>query len=152
VNRIIKLLVFIYFFFPLLLNGQTVKGTVFNNTQEPLIGANLYWAATTIGTVTNTDGTFEIPINNQTNNLLIVSYVGYETDTINVNFKKPTNLSITLKASNTLNQVTVSGQQDAVIISNIKAIKSEQITQTSLRQAACCDLAGCFGGLFIIKY
>jgi len=42
--------------------------------------------------------------------------------------------------------VTVSGQQDAVIISNIKAIKSEQITQTSLRQAACCDLAGCFGG------
>jgi len=33
-----------------------------------------------------------------------------------------------------------------VIISNIKAIKTEQITQTSLRQAACCDLAGCFGG------
>lgn len=42
--------------------------------------------------------------------------------------------------------MVVQGKQDAVIISNINPIKTEQITQTSLKQAACCDLAGCFGG------
>jgi len=145
-NQIIKLTVFIACLFPFTLGGQTLIGTVFNNDQEPLIGANLYWAETTIGTVTNTEGTFEIPTNNQSTNELIISYVGYETDTIKVDFNQSSNLSISLKATNILSQVTVSGQQDAVIISNIKAIKSEQITQTSLRQAACCDLAGCFGG------
>ncbi len=127
-------------------HGQTITGMVLNTDREPLIGANLYWSGTNIGTVTDTDGYFELSINNQTTNLLVISYVGHETDTIDLTINQSTKLSITLKATNTLSQVTVSGQQDAVIISNIKAIKSEQITQTSLRQAACCDLAGCFGG------
>ena len=127
-------------------NGQTITGMVLNDDREPLIGANLYWSGTNIGTVTDTDGYFELSTKEQTANILVASYVGHETDTIDLNLNRATKFTITLKATNTLSQVTVSGQQDAIIISNIKAIKSEQITQTSLRQAACCDLAGCFGG------
>ena len=127
-------------------HGQTISGMVLDTDREALIGANLYWSGTNIGTVTDTDGYFELSTKGQTTKLLVVSYVGHETDTIDLTINQSTKLSITLKATNTLDQVVVSGQQDAVIISNIKAIKSEQITQTSLRQAACCDLAGCFGG------
>ena len=129
---------------PFIITAQKVTGTVVNEEQELLIGATLHFAGTTIGTTTDIDGYFEIPFEGQAPQLLIASYVGYKTDIIEITF--PTTLSFQLTASNTLEEVTISGQQDAVIISNIKAIKTEQITQTSLRQAACCDLAGCFGG------
>lgn len=127
-----------------MLSAQSITGTVMNSENELLIGATVYWSGTTIGTTTDLDGYFEIPKEGQLSNLLIASYVGIEPDTMSVS--NETTISFQLTTSNTLSEVTISGQQDAVIISNIKAIKTEQITQTSLRQAACCDLAGCFGG------
>lgn len=130
--------------FSFLSNAQKVVGKVLSEEKELLIGANVYWAGTTVGTTTDVDGTFQLTSEGQISNLLVASYVGYESDTLEVN--SSSQITFQLNGSNTLEQVTVSGQQDAIIISNIKAIKSEQITQTSLRQAACCDLAGCFGG------
>ena len=44
----------------------------------------------------------------------------------------------------TLGEVIVQPRQPGVIISDKSAIKTEQITQTELKKAACCDLAGCF--------
>ncbi len=44
----------------------------------------------------------------------------------------------------TLSEVVVESQRPGVILSDTKSIKTEQITQTELRKAACCDLAGCF--------
>ena len=139
-----QFLILLITFIPFLSTAQQVTGKVMSDEKEGLIGANVYWAGTTLGTTTDADGFFQLPIEGAVTNLLVASYVGYETDTIEIQPQQK--ITFRLKASNTLDQVTVSGQQDAVIISNIKAIKSEQITQTSLRQAACCDLAGCFGG------
>lgn len=115
-----------------------------NKDKEPLIGANVYWTKTNTGTVTDENGFFEIITKDKSTNRLVASYIGYESDTIEVQGNET--IHFQLKAAATLETVTVSGQQDAIIISNIKPIKSEQITKTSLRQAACCDLAGCFGG------
>ncbi len=138
-----QLLIILTCFLPFILTAQQVTGKVMSEEKEVLIGANVYWTGTNLGTTTDVDGAFKLP-EATTSNLLVASYVGYESDTIEIQAQQK--ITFQLKASNTLDQVTVSGQQDAVIISNIKAIKSEQITQTSLRQAACCDLAGCFGG------
>ena len=135
---------FVCVLFPILLTAQTVTGKVVGGDEEPLIGANLFWLNTNDGTATDENGLFELKKDNPSSNLLIASYIGYETDTIDIS--QLTNITIVLKQTNTLSEVTVSGQQDAVIISNIKSIKTEQITQTSLGRAACCDLAGCFGG------
>ncbi len=44
----------------------------------------------------------------------------------------------------TLSEVVIESQRPGVILSDAKPIKTEQITQTELRKAACCDLAGCF--------
>lgn len=138
------LIAFIAYLLPALLVAQKVTGTVVNEQQELLVGATIYSADNQSGTTTDLEGYFEIPFDGTTSPLLIASYVGHESDTIEV--FEPSHLTFRLISSNTLSKVTVSGQQDAVIISNIKTIKTEQITQTSLRQAACCDLAGCFGG------
>ena len=137
-------LVFISWFFSISLSAQQITGKVMNEQQEAIIGANIYWTETSLGTTSDLAGNFQISTDDAPSNLLVASYVGYLPDTIDIN--ATTTITFQLKETHTLEEVVVSGQQDAIIISNIKAIKTEQITETSLRQAACCDLAGCFGG------
>ena len=38
----------------------SVKGTVYDDKGDPLVGANVYWAGTTIGVATDLDGRFEL--------------------------------------------------------------------------------------------
>lgn len=128
--------------FPFAVFGQNISGTVMNDKGEPLIGASLYWLETTIGTSTNNQGEFQISSDEISNKKLIASYVGYTPDTIEI--VNQTFVEFKLSDSETLGEVVVQGQQDGVIISSLNPIKTEQITQTELRKAACCDLAGCF--------
>ncbi len=128
--------------FPLATFAQTISGTVSNNKGEPLIGANVYWLGTTVGTTTENNGAFRINSSDLSAKTLIASFVGHTPDTIEI-----TNqgfLEFKLSETGTLDEVVVRSQQDGVIISNLNPIKTEQITQTELRKASCCDLAGCF--------
>ena len=128
--------------FPFGISAQNILGKVTNDKKEPLIGASVYWLGTTIGVSTGNKGEFEISAKDISNKKLIASYVGHSSDTIeNIN---QTFVDFHLKETKTLNEVVVQGQRDGVIISDIKPIKTEQITQTELGKAACCDLAGCF--------
>ena len=122
-------------------SAQTILGKV-TNKNEPLVGANIHWLGTTTGILTGFKGEFEIAIKDVSEKKLIASHVGYDNDTIAVS--NQTFVKFTLGKPQTLDEVVVSSQRDGVIISNIKPIKTEQITQTELRKAACCDLAGCF--------
>ena len=97
---------------------QKISGTIYENTAEenmPLPGVNVYWADTQIGTVTDFDGKFEIPFE-KNNKGLIVSFVGYKTDTIQV--KEPARIE---HAQNVIN-----------------------ISSAELLKAACCNLAESF--------
>ncbi len=138
----IKYIFIAVLFFPLGISGQTILGKVTNNKKEPLIGANVYWLNTTIGVNTGTKGEFEISTQKISNKKLIASYVGHEPDTIEITGQ--TFVEFRLKETKELGEVVIQGQRDGVIISDIKPIKTEQITQTELGKAACCDLAGCF--------
>lgn len=71
-----------------------VSGTVTDEaTEEPLPGVNIVIEGTTIGTSTGPDGTYqlEIPSDDQT---LVYSYVGYETQRINVDGRNEINVSL----------------------------------------------------------
>ena len=59
--------------------ADKVKGYVFDETKEPVIGANIYWEKSKKGTVTNLDGYFEIDIPKGHEHLM-VSYTGYSTE------------------------------------------------------------------------
>ncbi len=128
--------------FPFGVSAQTILGKVTNDKKEPLIGASLYWQGATHDVTTGEKGEFEISSKGITTKKLIASYVGHTPDTIHITDQ--TFVEFRLLATNTLNEVLVQGQRDGVIISDIKTIKTEQITQTELRKSACCDLAGCF--------
>jgi outer membrane receptor for ferrienterochelin and colicins len=128
--------------FPLCLSAQTIVGKVINNKKEPLIGASINWLGFNTGVSSNTKGEFEISSKEITNKKLIANYTGYTSDTIEIT--NQTFVEFKLRETKTLGEVVIEEQQDGVIISNMKPIKTEQITQTELGKAACCDLAGCF--------
>lgn len=136
-----KYIFLVLLLFPLCLHGQTITGKVVDDNGEPVVRANVFWLETNVGVFTESDGTFEIR-QVEKRQKLSASYVGYEPDTVHVSGPAP--ITFTLGSSKTLEAVVVKGERPGVIISNIDPIKTQQITQTELRKAACCDLAGCF--------
>ena len=87
---------------------NTVTGVVIEESTDgrfhPIPFANVYWKGTQIGTSTDTAGHFELP-KNKTTRTLIISYVGYTSDTIKVEHLDK--LTIVLKQSKELGGVDV---------------------------------------------
>ena len=81
--------------FPALAQTISVQGTVVDSAGEPLIGASVLAQGTTIGVATDFDGHFTITVD--PNATLVVSYVGYEPQTVAVNGQ--TSLTVTLQES-----------------------------------------------------
>lgn len=127
--------------FPNDLCAQSVSGSVMNEFNDPLIGASVYWASSTIGTSTENDGSFELSTDNDLRKLLVASYIGHISDTIDVSNSNQAHFRLEQQM---MDEVLVTGQQSGVILSSVDAIRTEQITTVELDKAACCDLAGCF--------
>jgi hypothetical protein len=73
----VKKIVFLIIF-PVLVFSQNIKGKITNSNLQPIAGASVYLDGTTIGTISDSEGLFEITSNNKYNTLLIVKYLGYE--------------------------------------------------------------------------
>ncbi|WP_460975924.1 TonB-dependent receptor [Spirosoma knui] len=114
-------------------------GEIANGQRIPLVGATVQWAGTSAGTVTDSVGHFQLQRQARATHL-VVSYVGYRTDTLAVTNAGP--LTITLRAEQTLQEVTVSGAPGQ--IDRINPIQTEFITQRTLAKAACCNLSESF--------
>jgi len=70
------------------LSGQLLNGTVYDaNTKEPLAYASVSIANSFSGTITNEDGYFELKVE-KAQDTVIISYIGYEDQIININQKK----------------------------------------------------------------
>lgn len=70
-----------------------VKGVVTDEKGETIVGANVLEQGTTNGASTDIDGKFTLTVNSNSN--LLVSFIGYQTQTIPVNGK--TNFTVKLK-------------------------------------------------------
>ena len=84
----------------------TVKGTVLDANNEPIIGASVLMKGTTNGTITDIDGNFTL--SNVNPGTLVVSYIGYKTREINVNGSAPVKI-ILQEDSEVLDEVVVVG-------------------------------------------
>ena len=116
------------------LSAQSVSGTVKSTSGEPLVGAAVLVKGTTNGTVADSDGAFTIN-NVPKGSTLIVSFVGYVNQEVNVD---GSNLSITLKVGDALDEVVVTGvfdprtrMQASVAISTLNNVQLERIVSTS---------------------
>lgn len=125
--------------------NSEVKGVVFGlngHVKEPLEGAVLKWINTRKGTVSEKDGKFSIEADKITDRRLIVIFVGYKTDTVDVGEKNYVEVNIQNNAST--KTIVVEGQVNTSFIEN-NLPKTEVITSAELKKDACCDLSGCFG-------
>jgi outer membrane receptor for ferrienterochelin and colicins len=140
-----KYLIINLIFLSLIINAQEqLKGLVleFSSTKEmPLPGANVYWLNSSVGTITQEDGTFSLPYKFSYNKL-VISYVGFKTDTITV--KENKFIRYVLQASDELDAVVLKSRKQATSKSYLKAANTLFVSSDELLKAACCNLSESF--------
>ena len=85
-----------------------VKGNVYGE-REPLTSASVFLKGTNIGTSTDINGQFSIYLSNIKNSELVVSYLGYKSQTIKISSDSTDLGMISLALDDTLDEVVVSG-------------------------------------------
>ncbi len=122
-----------------------VNGTVYelvNGEKEVLFGANIYWENSSTGTISDMNGEFKIEKVSSTNKL-IVSFIGYNTDTITIPEKRKT-IEVVLTAGETLSEVVVSERAAGARYSRMEIGNVQDISGQELCKAACCNLSESF--------
>ena len=106
---------------------HVLKGKVIDRGGETVIGAHVKWKDDRMGAVTDIDGNFSIP---QTGTELVVSFLGYKTQTIKVR-PGQRNLTVTLEDdAQNLDEIVVVGygtQKKAALTGSIETIKREDL-------------------------
>ena len=120
-----------------------VRGTDDKGKNEALPGANVYWLKTTIGTTTDLDGKFQLAYPDTIPAKLIVSVMGYQSDTITFDVSNQT-LDIVLVNSLNLTAVEVTEKQSTTLNKLFTPINTEVISGKELLKAACCNLSESF--------
>lgn len=109
----------------------------------PLIGASVYWMDTQTGTITDDKGAFSIP-NLGPEKKLIMSYVGYTSDTLRVNQNKFLIHFLNEANSAQLEEVTLVQRRKAIQKSYFEAQNIIKVNSEELLKAACCNLSESF--------
>ncbi len=132
-------------FLSLMLSAQEqLKGVVLETSsgkEMPLPGANVYWLSSSVGAITNEDGTFTLPYKFSYNKL-VISYVGFKSDTITISENKY--IRHVLQASDELDAVEIASRKQATRKSYLQAANTFTVTSAELLKAACCNLAESF--------
>ncbi len=141
-----KYLLIILFILPIVSFSQNnIDGIIFekNDKNEAigLAGANVFWLNASIGTITEMDGTFSIPYKKEYKKL-VISYMGYKTDTLTITNANRIEHSLTAKGQ--LDEVIVSTRKKASARSFLSSQNVINVSSKELLKAACCNLSESF--------
>ncbi len=112
-----------------------------DKTNKALPNANVYWLSSTMGTTTDSLGNFTIPYNSESKRL-IISSVGFRSDTILVN--RPNLGNIALHSIVALEEVVVEKQVAPLQKSLFKVQNVVSVDSREMLKAACCNLSESF--------
>lgn len=104
----------------------SVSGTVKDESSNALTGANITIENTFRGTVTNSEGEFRIPGLKAGAILLKVSFLGYETQSREVELNRDVHLEFSLKRSSIM--------ADEVVVVATRASRTTPVAQTTVRK------------------
>ena len=132
--------------FPIPILAQTsLKGMIMDqqNSKDNLgiAGATVNWLDTNIGSITNEKGKFKIPYKKEYKNL-VVSYIGYKTDTITVT--SLAQIRHFMISENALEGITIRSKRNAIQKSLYATANTFTVNNDELLKAACCNLAESF--------
>lgn len=122
-----------FLFIPMLVFGQnkrSISGVVFDENNEPLIGATVYEMGTTNGATTDLDGKFKMSVSEKATQLQ-VSYIGYKKATVTI----PSSGTVSIKMepeSNLLQETVVIGygvQRKSDMTGSVSNVSSKNFNQ-----------------------
>ena len=109
----------------------TVKGTVVDANEEPLIGVNVSVKGTSTGAITDIEGQFTLSV--KAGDVLVFSYIGYQKQEVTAQAGRP--LKVILREdSETLDEVVVIGygtSRKKDITGAIASVKAEELNTVS---------------------
>ncbi len=124
--------------------AQTITGRVTGTDAEVLPFANVYWAGTSIGTTTDVNGDFSVAAPERWPASLLVSFVGYKTDTLLLRQAPTAPLTIKLSWGVNTGLVEIVDRVSGTRMDSRSITSTEIIGQKELKRAACCDLSESF--------
>lgn len=149
-----SLLLIFWLVFPLHIwavsSKENIEGVVYGvETREGkrkkvlLPGANIFWLGTTMGVSSDEQGTFALQAPQHLPQSLVISYIGFQPDTILVKAAGE-DLEVVLESMQQLDEVVVASRRSGSHISSIDPILTNVITEDELQRAACCNLSEAF--------
>ena len=116
-------------FFTLWSYGQasTIRGTVSDESGAPLLGVNVVIKGTTRGTVTDLDGKYELQA--EPEEILVFSFIGYESDEVVVGTQTEINMILVPEITD-LDEVVVIGYgtvKKSDLTGSVSSVKSEDL-------------------------
>ena len=105
---------------------------------QPLSGASIFARNTTLGTLSNAEGSFKLGLPRGGYDL-VVSYTGYETEEIHINATSASDISFALKQKDkSLSEFTVSGSNE--VADGLEKIRSIFYQQLYRNYSECCTV------------
>ncbi len=125
------------------LRAQDLRGVVRDENNEPMIGASVYWAETTVGASTDMEGNFLLH-RVRNHDKLVASFLGFVNDTITVE-QGAERVEFKLKAEGVeVESVVVEAAMSGNFVKRDGILKNEMISFAGLCKMACCNLAESF--------
>jgi outer membrane receptor for ferrienterochelin and colicin len=127
------------------MNAQIVNGTVMGDEGEksmPVPGVNIYWANSSIGTISDENGKFEL-YKPASYHMLVFSFVGYRSDTIHVDGSLEGYTHV-MTPGEVIDEVQIVARSPGSFIDRMDPVLTEKITGVELTKAACCNLSESF--------
>jgi outer membrane receptor protein involved in Fe transport len=124
-----------------------LKGVVLGAGEKTtaLYGAKIKLLNSKIGVFSGEDGTFELTLPKDLPDTMVISAMGFSSDTIIVDKNdRFISLKVTLYSDQLLKEVIVEHKRAGHSISRLKTLHVEEINENELRKAACCNLSESF--------
>jgi TonB-linked SusC/RagA family outer membrane protein len=113
---------------------KSISGQVIDETDEPMIGANVVIVGTSLGTITDFDGNFTLEGRISPNDSLLVSYIGMKPQKIKISQKTNFNIKL-LSDTKIMKEVVVTAlgikREKKMLGYAVQEIKSDQLNTTS---------------------
>lgn len=129
-----------------MLAQEYLSGTVFEKNDSgkllTLVGVNVFWLDTQVGTTSDINGIFKIPFT-ETSNKLVLTLLGYAPDTLVINSEEA--IKVVLKQKDIqLSDINVVEKKNSTFQDYVSIENRTVITTGELKKAACCTLSESF--------
>jgi len=122
---------------------EKLKGYVYDEQNDPVIGASIQWEKSKRGVTSDSEGYFEIDLTHLHEHL-IITYTGYVTQSLHVE-EKAKELKVILKEDvQLLEELVVSRRSPGTVTQRSAVAQTQKVTMGEIHRAACCNLGESF--------